>query len=270
MDSLESAAHNSAVLQAWGDLNGEATINMAFDFSKFFHQLFYYALLLWQMGAIVPRGSAAGDALDFALEYVMTMGATPSSQVAQRFSNAITLAVYKRMLAQESARQQDPELPDELTAEARAVLEQRARLPPTCYGTHAALFNLLIYCDDARMAFYDVVGKRGFRLPLSRTEKQQTGVGVVWLGAHLSTGLGLIWVPKDKAAKAAAALRATLAGELSVGDYRRLLGFLVSLLFMMGGQAPAASHIPPDQTRRRAGRRPRHPRLRRRAHAPHP
>tara|TARA_B100000795_G_scaffold88180_1_gene64127 strand:+ start:900 stop:1568 length:669 start_codon:yes stop_codon:yes gene_type:complete len=222
------------------------------------------------MGAIVPRGSAAGDALDFALEYVMTMGATPSSQVAQRFSNAITLAVYKRMLAQESARQQDPELPNELTAEARAVLEQRARLPPTCYGTHAALFNLLIYCDDARMAFYDVVGKRGFRLPLSRTEKQQTGVGVVWLGAHLSTGLGLIWVPKDKAAKAAAALRATLAGELSVGDYRRLLGFLVSLLFMMGGQAPAASHIPPDQTRRRAGRRPRHPRLRRRAHAPHP
>ena len=256
MDSLESAAHNSAVLQAWGDLNGEATIDMAFDFSKFFHQLFYHALLLWQMGAIVPRGSAAGDALDFALEYVMTMGATPSSQVAQRFSNAITLAVYKRMLAQESARQQDPNLPDELTADARAVLEQRARLPPTCYGTHAALFNLLIYCDDARMAcvgaaravrllraFYDVVGDRGFRLPLSRTEKQQTGAGVVWLGAHLSTGLGLIWVPKDKAAKAATALRATLDGELSVGDYRRLLGFLVSLLFMMGGDKRLLHHI---------------------------
>ena len=34
MDSLESAAHNSAVLQAWGDLNGKATINMAFDFSS--------------------------------------------------------------------------------------------------------------------------------------------------------------------------------------------------------------------------------------------
>ena len=55
-------------------------------------------------------------------------------------------------------------------------------------------------------------------------EKQQTGVGVVWLGAHLSAALGLVWVPKDKAAKAAASLRTALRGELPVGDYRRLLG----------------------------------------------
>ena len=54
MDSLESAAHNAAVAQALGDLNGEACIEMAFDFSKYFHRLFYHALLLWQMGALVP------------------------------------------------------------------------------------------------------------------------------------------------------------------------------------------------------------------------
>ena len=263
MDSLETAAHNSAVLQVLGDLNNEATVDMAFDFSKFFHQLFYDALLLWQMGAIVPRKrdpashtAGADDALDFALEYVMTMGATPSSQVAQRFSNAITLAVYRRMHAMEAARWQDPDLPNELTAPARAALEQRAQLQPSCYGTHAALFNLLIYCDDARMAcvgaaravrllraFYEVVGVRGLRLPLSRAEKQQTGFGVVWLGAHLSTSLGLIWVPKDKAAKAATALHTALAGKLQVGDYRRLLGFLVSLLFMMGGDKRLLHHI---------------------------
>ena len=259
MDSLETASHNSAVLLALADLNGESMVDMAFDFSKFFHQLFYYALMLWQMGAIVPRRGRDGgteDVLDFALEYVMTMGATPSSQVAQRFANAIAAAIYKRMNALEASRWLDPRARHELTAAARDALAQRAKLPPTCYGTQAALYNVLIYCDDARLAcvgaeraarllrvFHDVVGKRGLRLPLSRTDKQQTGVGVVWLGAHLSSALGLVWVPKDKAAKAAASLRSTLRGELTVGDYRRLLGYLVSLLFMVGGDKRLLHHI---------------------------
>ena len=259
MDSLETASHNSAVLLALADLNGESMVDMAFDFSKFFHQLFYYALLLWQMGAIVPRrGGDDGneDVLDFALEYVMTMGATPSSQVAQRFANAIAAAICRRMNALEASRWRDPRLQHELSTSARNALALRAKLPPTCYGTQAALFNVLIYCDDARLAcvgaeraarllrvFHDVVGKRGLRLPLSRADKQQTGVGVVWLGAHLSSALGLVWVPKDKAAKAAAALRSTLRGELTVGDYRRLLGYLVSLLFMVGGDKGLLHHI---------------------------
>ena len=258
MESLESAAHNSAVLLALADLNGEAVVDMAFDFSKFFHQLFYQVLMLWQMGAIVPRRVAKGkrDALDFALEYVMTMGATPSSQVAQRFANAITAAVYKRMHALEAARWRDPRLAHELTDATRTALATREAMPPNCYGTQAALFNLLIYCDDARLVcagaeralrllrvFHSVIGKRGLRLPLSRVEKQQTGVGVVWLGAHLSTTLGLIWVPKDKAIKAAATLRTALRGELQVGDYRRLLGYLVSLLFMVGGDKALLHHV---------------------------
>ena len=259
MDSLETASHNSAVLLALADLNGESMVDLAFDFSKFFHQLFYDALMLWQMGAIIPRhkgSSDEGDALDFALEYVMTMGATPSSQVAQRFANAIAAAICRRMNALEAARWRDPRLPHELTAQAHEALATRAELPHTCYGTQAALFNVLIYCDDARLAcvgaeraarllhvFHDVVGKRGLRLPLSRMEKQQSGVGVVWLGAHLSSALGLIWVPKDKATKAAASLCTALRGELAVGEYRRLLGYLVSLLFMVGGDKRLLHHI---------------------------
>ena len=135
MDSLETASHNSAVLLALADLNGESMVDMAFDFSKFFHQLFYYALMLWQMGAIVPRRGRDGgteDVLDFALEYVMTMGATPSSQVAQRFANAIAAAIYKRMNALEASRWLDPRARHELTAAARDALAQRAELPPTC------------------------------------------------------------------------------------------------------------------------------------------
>ena len=256
MDSLESAAHNAAVAQALGDLNGEACIEMAFDFSKYFHRLFYHALLLWQMGALVPRAGEHRGALDIALEYVLTMGATPSSQVAQRFSNAMLQAVYRRFNAEERRRERDPALAHELTAAARAALARRAELPPTCYGTQATMANLLMYCDDARFcvvgaaravrllrAFRAVIGPRGLRLPLSRASKQQLGCRVVWLGACLAAGLGLVWLPREKAVHAAAALDTALRGEMAVSEYRRVLGFLVSLLFMMGGDKGLLHHI---------------------------
>ena len=66
--------------------------------------------------------------------------------------------------------------------------------------------NLLMYCDDARFcvvgaaravrllrAFRRVIGPRGLRLPLSRASKQMTGCRVVWLGACLAAGLGLLF-----------------------------------------------------------------------------
>ena len=255
MDTLESAAHNAAVLQALSDLNGEACIELAFDFSKYFHRLFYHALLLWQMGALVPR-DGGGGALDIALEYVLTMGATPSSQVAQRFSNAMIQAVYRYFNAEEQRRAADPELAHELTPAVRAALARRAQLPATCYGTQATLADLLMYCDDARFcvsgaargirllrAFRRVIGPRGLRLPLSRASKQQSGCHVLWIGACLSAGVGLVWLPREKAVRAAAALDETLRGDMPVGEYRRLLGFLVSLLFMVGGDKRLLHHI---------------------------
>jgi len=81
MDNLHSAASNGAILQALADLNGEDTVEMAFDFSKYFWRLFLHVYSLWQFGCIVPR-QGESEALDLALEYVMTMGATPSSQSA--------------------------------------------------------------------------------------------------------------------------------------------------------------------------------------------
>ena len=190
------------------------------------------------------------------MEYVLTMGATPSSQVAQRFSNAMLQAVYRRFNAEERRREHDPALAHELTAAARAALARRAELPPTCYGTQATMANLLMYCDDARFcvvgaaravrllrAFRAVIGPRGLRLPLSRASKQQLGCRVVWLGACLAAGLGLVWLPREKAVHAAAALDTALRGEMAVSEYRRVLGFLVSLLFMMGGDKGLLHHI---------------------------
>ena len=88
-----------------------------------------------------------------------------------------------------------------------------------------------------------VLGPRGLRLPLSRASKQQLGCRVVWLGACLAAGLGLVWLPREKAVHAAAALDTALRGEMAVSEYRRVLGFLVSLLFMMGGNKGLLHHI---------------------------
>ena len=65
----------------------------------------------------------------------------------------------------------------------------------------------------------------------------------MWLGACLAAGLGLVWLPREKAVHAAAALDTALRGEMAVSEYRRVLGFLVSLLFMMGGDKGLLHHI---------------------------
>ena len=160
------------------------------------------------------------------------------------------------MQAEEERRWADPELAHELTPEARAALEARAKLPPSCYGSQAALWNLLCYCDDARFAvsgparamrllkiFYGVVGPDGLRLPLSRADKQQTGWAVEWLGGCLSSAAGVMWVPPEKKCRAAAGISTMLAGEMRVGEYRKHVGFLVSLLFMMGDDKRLLHHI---------------------------
>ena len=255
MDSLESAALNGAIVQELGDRNGETCIEIALDYSKYFWRFFMDALALWQLGCLVPSKDHS-PALRLALEYVMTMGAYPSSAVAQRFSNALIAKIYEAMHAEEAARWADPNLPNELTPACRAALEARRGLPATCYGTQAALFNLLQYCDDARFCvasptramrllriFHRLTGPAGLRLPLSRAQKQQTGCCVVWLGGVLAAGLGLVWLPPDKCMRAASAVATALRGELEVGTYRSVLGFLASLVFMVGGDKRLLHHI---------------------------
>ena len=223
MDSLESACANGAIVQHLGDLNNETCIEMAFDFSKYFHRFYMRTLNMWQMGCIVPSKDDP-EALKYALEYVMTMGASPSSQVAQRFANAMLQQICMRMHYEEKARWANPRL-DDLTDKAREALWARRGLPKICYGSQAAMFNLLMYCDDARFVvagaaravrllrhFWDIIGPNGLVLPLSRASKQQTGVSVVWLGGCLATGIGLVWIPLDKKVRAAEGLEITLRG----------------------------------------------------------
>ena len=80
-------ANNHAILLRLADLAGLALIVIAIDLRYFFHQFLFQASVAWRMGALVPTVVDGAVAWRFALEYVMSMGAHPSSRVAQRFAN---------------------------------------------------------------------------------------------------------------------------------------------------------------------------------------
>ena len=255
-DTIEGACHNASIVQGLADLNGESVISIALDWSKFFHRLFYNAYELWQTGALVPDAKN-NSLLAFALEYVLTMGATPSSQIAQRFATAMTAKLCAIFDAEEAARWADPSLASELNEATRAALARRAQLgPDKSYGSQAKMYDVLMYSDDlhasisgARRALrfirclHNTLGPGGLNMPLSRASKQQAGVDSLWLGARISGALGLVWLPADKATRAARQIEATLAGEIDCGEYRSLTGLLVHLLFMVGGDKALLYHI---------------------------
>ena len=258
-DDIESAAHNGAILQAMADACGEAVLELSADFSKFFHRLYYHILDLFQGGALIP--DQVTGLLRIAIEGAMSMGSTPSSQIAQRLGCALIQALYKHMdIAEAEAEANElaqhpeggPDFPPALTDIRRA----RAALPHDSYGGMSRCYDCVQYSDDLRIAtfgprrmarllraFHDVIGPGGANIPLSRSSKQQLGVAVKWLGCFTAAGLGLMWVSPDKALRATAALRQAMAGDMPVGDYRRMLGFLVSIKFMMGGDDTLLHHI---------------------------
>ena len=249
-DTLQSATLNGCIVQAIADVAGEYVFEIALDMSKWFHRLFYEAMELWSHGAVVPDAATGG--IKLAIEMAMTMGATPASQVAQRFASVMAQQVYKRMDHYEAiARRSNP-----LPPAQQRIVDERNKMPADSYSTMGRCYDLSIYTDDARacvsgvdrtvrflQAFYDVAGPDGLNTPLSRAAKQQCGIAVLWLGGMLSAGLGVVWLPPAKALKASVGIAQVLDNSMEVGDYRKLAGFLVSVLFMLGGDPTLMSHI---------------------------
>ena len=99
-----SAEPNSAATEAAITEAGRTTtFECALDYSKYFHRLVYRASELWQTGALVPAGEGDGE-LMWALEYAVSMGASPSSQILQRLGNATNQQICKLLDATEAAR----------------------------------------------------------------------------------------------------------------------------------------------------------------------
>lgn len=252
--TLGDVATNGAILQHAANLTGEVVITIAFDFSKFFHQMFFHPSSYWMLGSIMAErnheAGGASDRLRCMTEYVMTMGLSPASQLAQRLANAIMQAFCRRFDAEEERHR------DQLPGEHRDWLAARASLPHDDYGTMARLFDATCYTDDpllqvvgaaravrALAVWHGMIGDDGARLMAAKQAKWQVSIGAIWTGIGVSPALGIVWVPRAKALRAIADINIALSGAMSAESFRSLLGFLEHLVEPMRMRRDDVDHL---------------------------
>ena len=138
-------AHNASVMRHIADLIGEPVFALAWDFSKYFHQLFFRPDELWRMGSLLPtegEGGLASELVSIHTEMVMSMGLTPSSEIAQRLANALMQVFSAKLRAAEA------EMGWPMSDAEREWRKKRESLPHDTLGSPARLHDALQYTDD--------------------------------------------------------------------------------------------------------------------------
>ena len=231
-------AVSGCVLRHIADKLGLPVFTIAVDFSKYFHQCFFTARELWKCGALMPRaaeGGGASDQLDAWTELVMSMGLVPSSEIAQRLSNALMQA-FSRELAKAEAREGWVCTPTE-----QRWRQQREAMPQDMLGSQARMWDCMCYTDDpavlvvgvdravlALKVLHRILKSSG--LMVAKASKWQIGSGALWLGGCCYPALGVMWVPPAKAAGACTRIETVLDGTCTAAAYRELVGFLEHVL----------------------------------------
>ena len=230
------------------------------DAAFYFNQFGYAAEELWKSNLIVsarPEDIAqnghsfeAGQ-LVFVAEKRLGFGSYASSNIAQRFSNALTawtLEEFDRLesMARASSYQPDWEawISDRQRLEAKCR-ESRPKKPREALSdcTQTRLATLDMYSDDPvavvvgveramrlLQAWRKVTGS--VNLEMAGADKRQLGGDVEWVGVLLLAAIGLVAVPTNKLLRARHALLRTIAGEITFGEYRSLVGLLEHLRFI--------------------------------------
>ena len=137
----------------------------------------------------------------------------------------------------------------EMGEHARVALARRRRprvVPSRDRArAHRRLWTASMYTDDGHFAILSIdlmicglrVWRRitgELRLTMAIIQKHGLGQLVTHQGFRFNTGLGLVYVPEDKARRALEQLDAALAGTINLSNYASLLGLLQSMLFVMG------------------------------------
>ena len=273
---FRDAGANGLILQHIARKAGLPCFVFAFDFKYYFHQLFLRYGEWWLAGALMPermRADGVPEALVAVVEMVLSMGTSPSSQIAQRFANAILWVLFRRM-DEADAPHRDGE-----PATVQAWLHRREALEHDEFGTQARLYDALMYTDDPILqvvgvgrairllaVWHDMVGPDGFGLMYAKAAKWHGGVHARWLGCCIAPMLEAVWITPDKALSIIRRLDALASGELSVADHGKLVGQLEHFRFI--AQLPAwtmygmrdagldagGGRLPPGATARYVGR----------------
>ncbi|MDC0525636.1 hypothetical protein OAO87_01460 [bacterium] len=268
--TMGDVMRDAAILLRVAMLLGQPLFVFIEDASFYFNQFGYSSSELWKSNLIVnaragdlARGGGAfkPGQLVFVSEKRLGFGSFASSNIAQRFSNAVvgwTLEEFDKL--EEVARRDaadpvwDQWFSDREPLEA-LCREQRPKITgealSDCRQTRLAILKM--YTDDALAC---VVGidrairlleawrgvTQGVNLQVDTT-KRQLGGGAVWIGVCMLAAIGLVVVPKNKLLRAKDAITRTLKGTITFGEYRALVGLLEHLRYVTCLTADATSPL---------------------------
>ena len=241
-------------------LMGEPIFVWVEDAAYYFNQFGYAPEELWKSNLLVNArpgdvarhgGRFKAGQLVFVSEKRLGFGSYASSNIAQRYSNALTgwaLEEFDRLEAEARAAKVDPKW--EAWIARREPLEEQCRAqrpkrkgtaPSDCTQTRLAM--LTMFTDDPLAGVVGVERAlrmleawrrvtHGSNLAMAGADKRQLGGDVEWIGVYLLAAIGLVIIPKNKLLRARDAIERTLAGGITFGEYRALVGLLEHLRFV--------------------------------------
>ena len=229
---LAAARHLEEPLYIFGD-----------DAKDYFNQLAIASEDWWKFGVVfihadeITAPRSAGERLFFVSERRLGFGARPSSNIAQRFSEALLHLLREDMDAAEGMLPVDARPSAERWRAARAAIRRRE---PVERLAQERLYVVHMYTDDPIMAVVGVdraihllrlwtrlTAELG--LIMAIPEKRSLGTWAPWLGVLLLAGLGLVLVPKAKLLRTVHRIDELLTDGLPFQDYRSLIGLLEHL-----------------------------------------
>ena len=245
MPSLRMVMLDILVAQRAARVMGEPFYLFGDDFKDFFNQLPLAPEDLWKHNIAYLAedgdfdGAAAftheGAGMVFVVELRMGFGIHPNSIIAQDFSEALNYLFRREM-----DRVEDPLLLADGRPSVQAWLAARRLVEERVGGHQRRLYFIHTFCDDNIIGVVGVARAvravrvwrelvSSLRLIVAIPAKRQIGTWMVWLGAVVFGGLGLVVITKAKVLRSVAGIEMAMRGELDFDDYRALMGLLEHL-----------------------------------------
>ena len=269
--ALTYVLRDTAILSQASMEMGEPIFAFLEDAAHYFSQFGYSPEELWKsnvilnarLGDLTDHGTPlAPGQLVFISEKRLGFGSFASSNIAQRFSNAVTgwtLEAFDR-LEREARREHHDPLWEEWVRKRAPLQAACERERPKRQGeantdcTQTRLAVMHMYQDDP---VFVVVGvdrtmrmlaawrevTESINIEMAGPEKRQIGGDVEWIGVGLLAAIGLVAIPVNKLLRARDAIIRAIRHEITFGEYRSLVGLLEHLRFVARLEADATNAL---------------------------
>ena len=228
--TLDGLSNDMAVLLHAGSILDLKLYQFTDDFKCFFNQLAVHPSQ-WHLNTFLWLSSLEEDAVPVhVIEYVLGFGLSPSSNVAQRFAEAILWLLRRRVDKDEAAlRAADTDPAHQAFFAERAALGpgQDRLVTSRCYTDDSHFFALGVDRALSVLRHWSDITS-SIRVQMASSDKRQAGATVSWLGILSNSLLGSFAVPHNKTLRAVNTLRALTDPSATVRfrDHRRLTGLL--------------------------------------------